>query len=578
MSARRIVSMPIEVEADIVAVRQCARLLAEHLQFLRQDQTRIATAVSEISRNAFSYARQARAHFLIDDFDGRQRLVVRIVDRGDGIADIRSILEGRYRSPEGMGLGIVGARKLLDHFEIQSGPHGTRVELGQYLPSEAPHVMPEAIAELGRLLGKSRRDDPFALVREQNRELLESLEDSRRRQQEAERLARELEDTNRGVVALYAELDAHAEQLRLASDIKSRFLSHLSHEFRTPLNSVMALSSLLLDGVDGDLSSEQRRQIGYIRKSANDLLDLVNDLLDLSKIEAGKLEVKPQRFAIAELFSTLRGALKPLQPNGSVELTFESGAIPEMYTDEGKVAQILRNLISNALKFTEVGEVHVSAHHDSSAGKITFVVSDTGIGIALEDQAFIFEEFSQVEGRLQSGTKGTGLGLPLSRRLAELLGGELWVQSEPGKGSTFFLSLPIELPRLPVAIEDVDRKLILIVDDDETFRYVLRQAIGEHMGFTYAETADGASALRIVRERMPSLVILDLQMPGMSGFELLNALRADPRARALPVLVCTSLHPSDQSLTALPEAVPIVFKGTISRERIRSLLTRLLGT
>jgi signal transduction histidine kinase len=577
MTATRIIAMPIEVEPDIVAVRQRAHALAGQLKFDRQDQTRIATALSEIARNAFSYGKGGRAEFFLDEREGRQLLLIRVIDRGGGIKDLDAILEGRYHSPAGLGVGIMGARKLLAHFQIDSGPQGTRVELGQFLPAST-RITPAQIASIVTLLGRSREEDPLHVVREQNRELLQSLEDIQQRQEETDRLGRELEDTNRGVVALYAELDSRAEALREASEIKSRFLSNMSHEFRTPLNSIMALSRLLLDGIDGELNAEQQKQIGFIRKSAQDLLEMVGDLLDLAKVEAGKLEVKVQRFSVAELFSLLRGALKPLRQSSEVELTFEGGDIPDLRTDEGKIAQILRNLISNALKFTEAGEVHVSAHHDSRARTVTFAVADTGIGIDPKDQERIFEEFSQVAGRLQKAGKGTGLGLPLSRKLAELLGGELWVESEPGRGSTFFLSIPIELPGLAPSTDARNgNKCVLVIDDDETFRYVLRQFLAERPGFAFMQASDGEKGLAAIREHHPDLVILDLQMPRLSGFDVLRELQASEATRSQRVVVCTSLHLDKELAAQLPAHVPVLAKHEISRETIRAVLDNAFG-
>lgn len=575
MTTLRIVTMPIAVESDIVAVRQRARALAEQLQFERQDQTRVATAVSEIARNAFSYGRGGRIEFSIDDADGRQRLLIRIIDQGSGIPDLDAVLEGRYRSVSGMGVGISGARRLLDHFHIESDDQGTRVELGHFLPARSARLTPERLASIVATLGRARDEDPLHVVRDQNRELLQSLEDLRKRQEETEQLSQELEDTNRGVVALYAELDARAEQLREVSDIKSRFLSNMSHEFRTPLNSIMALTRLLLDGIDGELNSEQQKQIGYIRKSAQDLLEMVSDLLDLAKVEAGKLDVTPQRFEITELFSMLRGALRPLRQSGEVELIFDNvGELPALFTDEGKVAQILRNLISNALKFTETGEVHVSAHHDSRARTITFAVSDTGIGIAPADQERIFEEFTQVGGRLQRAAKGTGLGLPLSRKLAGLLGGELWVESEPEKGSTFFLSIPITLSgaKEPGDVVTESQRRVLVIDDDETFRYVLRQFISERDDIEVLEARDGIDGLAATRDAKPDLVILDLQMPRMDGFSVLQTLRSDAETRTQRVVVCTSVPLDRQASSQLPNDVAIVSKTDLSRDLVRKLL------
>ncbi len=440
-------TLSIATESDVVAVRQRARLIAELLGFERQDQTRIATAVSEIARNAFSYAGSAKTEFSIEPNEVPQQFRIRVIDTGPGIHDLESILGGRYRSKSGMGLGLLGAKRLMDHFNIETTPgQGTRVDLAQRLSKRAASVTPSKLAEITAELKRDDTSDPLAALRDQNRELMQSLQELRRREDETQQLNQELGDTNRGVVALYAELDERAEQLRKASELKSRFLSNMSHEFRTPLNSILALSRLLLDRIDGGLTAEQDRQIGYIRRSAESLLELVNDLLDLSKVEAGKVDIKPVPFSVPSLFGALRGALKPLLTSPSVELVFDADEdMPELVTDEAKVAQILRNLISNALKFTETGEVRARARYDAQTQTAIFAVRDTGIGIAPEDQVRIFEEFSQVDSRLQKKVKGTGLGLPLSRSLAQLIGGTIQVESVPGQGSVFTLTIPARL-------------------------------------------------------------------------------------------------------------------------------------
>jgi signal transduction histidine kinase len=567
-----ITTLAIQVEADIVVVRQRARKLAALLQFERQDQTRIATAVSEIARNAYNYAGGGRVEFAVLDSAPLQQLRIRISDRGPGIADLPAVLEGRYRSANGMGLGISGARRLMDHFEITSSSRGTCLELGQDRPPRAPPITREGLQRIVAILAQQQDDDPLIALREQNRELLQSLGDLNRRQDETAQLNRELADTNRGVVALYAELDERAEQLRSASEIKSRFLSNMSHEFRTPLNSILALSQLLLDGIDGTLNTEQQRQVGYIRKSAADLLELVGDLLDIAKVEAGKLDVKPMSFTVSELFSALRGALRPLLVSSEVELVFEpADEIPVLFTDEGKLAQILRNLISNALKFTESGEVRVSAHYEPSTNRLTLLVQDTGIGIAAADQERIFEEFSQVEGHLQVKGSGTGLGLPLSRQLAKLLGGELWVQSELGKGSRFFLAVPL-IAAVARTAGGSARQRILIVDDDEAFRYVLRQILADQAHYEVIEARDGAEGLQAIHQHAPDVVVLDLQMPKVDGFEVLRQLQSDPATRALPVIVCTSMRVDAALAARLPAAAALLRKDSVSREQITTLL------
>ncbi len=258
-------------------------------------------------------------------------------------------------------------------------------------------------------------------------------------------LQSELDETNRGVLALYAELDVQAEQLRKATELKSRFLSYMSHEFRTPIASVLSLTRLLLDEVDGPLGTEQRRQVGFIQSTAGEFAQMVNDLLDLAKVEAGRVEISPAWFEMVDLFSALRGMFKPLLHNPDVTLIFEESTFTEkLYTDDHKLSQILRNYISNALKFTVRGEVRVTAVPEGE-GFVTFAVSDTGIGIAAELQSQIFRDFGQLDSPLQKRLRGTGLGLSLSKQLAHLLGGSVGLQSEPERGSTFTVTVPIRL-------------------------------------------------------------------------------------------------------------------------------------
>jgi signal transduction histidine kinase len=575
-----IATLPIETEADVVTARQWARRIAELVGLERQDQTRIATAVSEIVRNAYTYASGGSAEFLLSDAGARPALLIRVSDKGPGIADIEAALAGRMRTGNGAGQGLAAAKRLLEIFELESeAGRGAVVTLGQSLPAQ-PSA--EKLAGIAAQLKPDTPTDPARLLREQNLELMQSLDELRRRQEESEQLSRELGDTNRGVVALYAELDERAEQLRRASELKSRFLSHMGHEFRTPLNSIMALSRMLIERLDGDLNTEQERQVGYIRQSAESLLELVNDLLDLSKVEAGKVEVKPRPFTVKELFGALRGALKPLQNNRAVELFFEwDDELPELLTDEAKVAQILRNLISNALKCTEQGEVRVSARHNADNDLIIFSVHDTGIGIALQDQERIFEEFEQIETRLQKNVKGTGLGLPLSRNLAILLGGQIEVESVVGQGSVFRLSVPrsygAPAPSRP-AYAASERKRVLLIDDDEPSRYVMRQFMrDEHLRYQPFEAAGGAEGLRLAHEMAPAVIILDLLMPDIDGFAVLEQLQASPTTRAIPVIIATSLSLTAPLRARLPAGIRVLPKDGLTRETISLALNEAMG-
>jgi signal transduction histidine kinase len=255
-------------------------------------------------------------------------------------------------------------------------------------------------------------------------------------------LQTELAETNKGVVALYAELDDNAVQLREAADLKSRFLSYMSHEFRTPLASITSISDILLNGMDGPLTAEQQRQLKFVQGSVRELTEMVDDLLDLAKVEAGRISISPEWFEMVDLFSALRGMFKPIVASTSVTLIFEEPeSIPRIYTDDKKLSQILRNFISNALKFTPEGEVRVTARM-ATEEMVEFAVSDTGIGIAQEHLGALFSDFVQLDTRIQKRLRGTGLGLSLAKKFAELLGGRVAVDSELGKGSRFSVLIP----------------------------------------------------------------------------------------------------------------------------------------
>ena len=675
MAGIPILSVSVSQESDVVAARQRARQIAALLGFDVHQQTKLATAVSEIARNAYNYGNGGRADFSIEVKSDSQRLVIRITDSGSGIADLARVLEGNYESETGMGLGIIGARRLMDSFEIESSPGaGVAVTMSKELPGRAPLVTKRTLGHLIDELARQEPAGPLVEMRQQNRELLATLEELGSRQEELLRLNHELEDTNRGVVALYAELDDKAEHLRRADDMKSRFLSNMSHEFRTPLNSILALTRLLLDRADGELTGEQERQVFFIRKSAESLYELINDLLDLAKVESGKTTVHPAEFDVKNLFGALRGMLKPLLVNPAVNLVFEEpDGLPPVISDEAKISQILRNFVSNALKFTERGEVRVSARRNGD--RVIFSVSDTGIGIDATDVERIFQEFTQLESPIQRKVKGTGLGLPLSRKLAELLGGSVSVQSTPGTGSTFSLEVPAGtaaadepdvisweaegkvpvllvqdhdenattyeeflkdsryhlirtrsaaealtvlekvrarailldvagengagsrqlaelrasnlttgIPVLAVTVMDephavygpgaeiytsrpfsgkwlqetLDRYVgeraeahrILLVDDDPTFRYLLRQ-IFSGMPHEFIEAETGLAGLEQAMLRRPELIFLDLMMPKMTGYELLERLRGDPKTRDIPVIVVSSRFLSDSDLRKL---------------------------
>jgi signal transduction histidine kinase len=577
----KVYSVLIKTEEDVVSARHHAREIAALLGYDVNDQTRIATAVSEIARNAFRYAGGGNVEFLVDSAD--DMYVIRVADSGPGIANLDEILGGTYQSKTGMGMGIVGAHRLVDEFDIDTAPKkGTRIQMRKRLPGRAQKMTSQRVSRIAAELAKTAPRSVLDELRHENQELVRILEELRSRQEDLHRVNAELEDTNRGVLALYAELDERAERLRRSDATKSRFLSHMSHEFRTPLTSILALSRLLIDESDGKLNSEQHKQVQFIRKSADTLLEMVNDLLDLARVEAGKTVVRPGKFQVSNLFGALRGVLRPLLVNENVQLVFEDPVgLPTMFTDEAKVAQIMRNFISNALKFTERGEVRVSAVPSSNGKYVTFTVLDTGIGISPKDLPVIFQEFTQIDSPIQTRFKGTGLGLPLSKALVELLGGAVRVESVEGQGSTFSAELPILYEGQSTdAVSSQAPCDLLVVDDEEVTRYLVRQCMGPG---AIMEAAAGAIGVELAIKHQPRAILLDIRMPGMNGFEVLRELKSGPATRHIRVVVMTSkpLTPEERDLLKSYD-VPLLSKEVLSRpdakEQIRTAIEGTVRT
>ena len=440
--------LALRADTDVVVARQAARNAAAELGFSAIEQTAIATTVSELARLllAMDEPRTLRAELIRGDCRNEMaRELAIVVDAApSAISTLARMLRGEALPDDPPAQALLHAVALAETWSLEpEGSPQARLAIRRHLPPAAAEPAPAALAAIsGHCLERSP-DLIASELREQNRELAGTLHELAARQRELELLANELADTNRGVVALYAELDDRAERLRAADETKSRFLSNVSHELRTPLSSIRALSTLLLDQTDGPLNAEQVHQVTMVRHSAEALSQLVDDLLDLAKIASGKTEVHVTEFTLDNTFSALRGMMRPLQHTADVELVFGSvDHIPSLHTDEGKVAQILRNFVSNALKYTERGEVRVGAVYLPATDQVVLTVADTGIGIAPDHLPMVFEEFVQVANPLQHRVKGTGLGLPLCRQLAELLNGDIHVQSEAGKGSTFTLMIP----------------------------------------------------------------------------------------------------------------------------------------
>ncbi len=452
-------------------------------------------------------------------------------------------------------------------------------------------------------------------LQEQTRRLEESQSELKTQQEELQVTNEELEEKsnqlekerasvlskNRELEAAQVALEERAEQLTVTGKYKSEFLANMSHELRTPLNSLLLLSQMLSDNKEGNLTPKQLEYVRTIHASGDDLLNLINEILDLSKIEAGRLEISPGPVALETLVQFAESNFRPVADQK--KLTFEitvAGDLPnELTTDEQRLEQVLRNLLSNALKFTERGRVSLAigrpaagvrfeheALRRAGAGVIAFTVTDTGIGIPAGKQAAIWEAFQQADSSVTRKFGGTGLGLTISREITRLLGGEIHLRSDPGQGSTFTLYMPESLGAEPephpakarptgpakapsprraaemespaaeerrpvfapvhaapreddresVAARPAGTRVVLVIEDDKRFASVLRDLAREH-GFLALVSGLGGEGLQLARQHRPDCILLDLGLPDMDGEEVLRTVLADPQLRRTPVEV-----------------------------------------
>ena len=369
-----------------------------------------------------------------------------------------------------------------------------------------------------------------------------------------------------GTVAVYSDISdlirrqEELEEARAGADAaneaKSRFLASMSHELRTPLNAIIGYSEMLSEDAADMGQDHFVADLEKIMASGRHLLSLINDVLDLSKIEAGKMEVYIERFDLPELLSDVEATVQPLIDRNRNRLVLVVEVTPpEVETDRTKVRQNLFNLLSNAAKFTEDGEIVLSARRNAGADGdwLEFAVSDTGIGISDAQQARLFQAFSQADSSITRNYGGTGLGLAIAKAFVGMLGGTIGVESEPGRGSTFRFRIPAVRPRvaqppaekLAPALDG--RGTILVIDDDARARKALGEAIREG-GFSVREAASGASGLAIARERPPDAIVLDVIMPEQDGWSVLQEIKADPRLCEIPVILATVVADREMGL------------------------------
>ncbi len=421
----------------------------------------------------------------------------------------------------------------------------------------------------------------------------------------------ELDQRNTTLGRIQAQLEERAEELQRASRYKSEFLANMSHELRTPLNSSLILAKLLAENGNGNLNDEQVKFAESIYSAGNDLLNLINDILDIAKVEAGKLEIRPERTPLASLLEGLRDVFVPLAGERSLSFEIEQqGELPQvLFTDRQRAEQILRNLLSNAFKFTDRGGVTLSVSRQDDQ-YLAFAVRDTGIGIAADQQQAIFEAFRQADGTTNRRYGGTGLGLSISRDLAGLLGGSITVSSVPGEGSTFTLLLPERLvegaapsqpiaaplvvaesplpvaavaaapamPRAPAPFADDREHLderggrrVLVVEDEVRFARILFD-LAHELGYACLVATCADEGLELARQYRPDAILLDMRLPDGSGLGVLQRLKDDPQTRHIPVHVVSV---EDQSEAALHlGAVGYALKPT-SRDQLKDVFGRL---
>jgi signal transduction histidine kinase/ActR/RegA family two-component response regulator len=497
-----LLTIALNAEHDIVLARQRVRQVAEILGLDASAQTRLTTAVSEIARNAFQYGTGGKVEIRIERGNTPSVLWVRVMDRGPGLNDLDSVLSGVYRSSTGLGLGIVGARRLVDRFAIESQPGFTRVELGQELPGEVDDgKLHQMLDELGRI----PPGNAFTEVLQQNQELLQTQE----------------------------ELAQANQDLAAAGLAKDRFLAMLSHELRNLLNALR--SSLEVLQRDPEPAIRQRMQNLAIGQTEH-LRRLVEDLLDVSQIHRGHLEVRAVPLDMAQEVGGLLTTWREKVAGTGLRLRIERPVAP-LWTraDPTRLAQIVGNLLSNACKFTDPGgEIRVSLERRN--GKVRLTVADTGCGMKAEALEKVFEPFTQTEEAQKRMTGGLGLGLSIVKGLVESHGGAMWAESDgPGLGSRFLVDLPATAPPAEgtaafrvIEPEPADPLRILLVDDHEASVEGLAQLLRLE-GHEVEVATDGPSALEQAPAFEPDIVLCDLGLPGMDGYEVARILRGGPQ-------------------------------------------------
>jgi signal transduction histidine kinase len=441
-----ILTLNVDTEFDVIAARQRARQIAGACGFGSVDQARIGTTVSELARNIINYAGAGSVSFVAEGAVAPQHLCITFADRGPGIADVTHVLSGAYRSTSGMGVGILSARRLMDQFDIDSGPSGTRITVGKRFPANTGFISADGFSPLVAQFETLPNHAALSEARHQNRELADALGALQARQEELQLVSTRLEERNRNIEALNDLLDDKAAALQKADRSKDEFLATLSHELRGPLSAAaMAASMLLPEGV----TSQRANQMGeLIRRQVTHMSRLVEDLLDVSRVSRGLVQLEK---APVELADVIAAALEQVQSaaNQKRHRIEQAAGVPSLLVlgDRTRLIQVVSNLLTNAIRYTDSGGIiHVVLEKRGTMAALR--VTDNGMGIAPDLMPRLFDLYVQAERSTDRTGGGLGLGLALVKNLVEAHEGTVTAHSPGnGHGSTFTVLLPLHTER-----------------------------------------------------------------------------------------------------------------------------------
>ena len=421
-------------------------------------------------------------------------------------------------------------------------------------------------------------------LQEQSEELQAQTEELQNQTEELQRSSEELQEQN-------LELEVQRKQVEEANRLKSEFLSNMSHELRTPLNSIMSLSRVLIMQTKDKLSEEENDYLEIVERNGKQLLSLINDILDLSKIEAGKVDLNPEFIFLNTLLGNIKDSFMPIVQEKDLELKLDIKAdLPEIETDEAKLHQVLQNIISNSIKFTEKGNIDIQVNFDSE--KVYINIKDTGIGIPQDELSYIFDEFRQVDGSSSRQYQGTGLGLAIVYKLTKILNGDIDVKSKPGEGSAFTITLPIKWQgevgmhnmkiinpeiSVPNGKKKSETRLLIVEDNEATILQI--KAVLEKEEYIVDVTNGGKQALEYIKHTITDGIILDLMMPEMDGFEVLENIRSTEETRNIPVLILTAkdLTREDLSKLSVNSIHQLIQKGDVDIDGLLVKVKMMLG-